>query len=392
MAEDSQGESARSQDSQVKKVDQMSHDSSNAEDGGVSSGYAESKQTSGGSPTQMLSSAAYVEPRRESSQDESDDNGGSKLHEGAKLYDTDDHQETDDSRESTEHSDVRPHVAGVTLHFSKDGDSESRVSSKKSVGSDEPATEQELRLWQASCGLASSSASPPTRPNISADVVIRPATREDMGQVTRLYNDEVATSYKLYDKAPVSITLFTEIFEDAMTNHLPFVVAVRGNGRPSDQEHIVGFALMDVAARGIIGSYFTRGAHRGKLTVLVDPEYRRKQICTALLDTIFRCCSANYKPRTGVEFANPNDDPRYLAPQFNVRQWDSVDISFVVRNLGNRDSTIEGDEFTWLGTYLMGNFDMTFVGYEEQALKDVGPHGPCWYDVATFRHQCRRAD
>ncbi|KAI0380914.1 hypothetical protein F5Y04DRAFT_289150 [Hypomontagnella monticulosa] len=374
------------QSSPVKGNDEMSHGSWNAPHEAVSSGYANSKHSSydppSDPPSQAHSSSAYGGDRSNDQHESSDREVGFQLHES-------DHDESTDGSHQNDQS-IHPVVAGVTLYPEiEEPESEHGIASPQpSAKSGEPATEEEIRLWAASCSLISPE--PKAKDYIDTPVSIRPAQSGDLGQITRLYNTEVEMSYKLKDKAPVSIVNFQKALSAAEINHLPFVVAVYDDGKHRDVDQVVGFALMDIATRGIAGSLITRGAHRGKLTVLVDIQYRGLNICTALLDNVLRFCSTVYIPRRGYEFTNPGNDQRYVPAPFNVRQWDSVDVEVVIKRLGHRDITTDGDEFSWIGKFLVGKFQMYFAGYEEKALKELTAEGvPQWYDIATFRHQCR---
>ncbi|KAI8963925.1 hypothetical protein F5Y11DRAFT_346000 [Daldinia sp. FL1419] len=219
---------------------------------------------------------------------------------------------------------------------------------------------------------------------------LRPAKRDDMMQVAALYNEEVHASYKLLDKRQVGYHKWLSIYDGCCTEKMPFFVAVDGwynkaarNGGP-----VVGFAVMDVAVRGIFGSYKTHAAPCGKLTVVVHPKYRRKNVCSVLLDAVFTCCSTHHTSRRGYEFINENQDRRYMTPEYNLRQWSYIDIEAVIPSGSSKEEVEQNERFKWLATYLSKYFDMSVVYHDEKLYRD-DRYVNLWLDRITFRHQCR---
>ncbi|KAI1653147.1 hypothetical protein F4813DRAFT_400286 [Daldinia decipiens] len=219
---------------------------------------------------------------------------------------------------------------------------------------------------------------------------LRPAMRNDMMQVAALYNEEVDASYKLPDKRQVGHHKWFNIYDGCSTEKMPFFVAVDGwyNAAASNDGPVIAFAVMDVAVRGIFGSYKTHAAPCGKLTVVVHPDYRRQNVCSALLDAVFSCCSTYYSSREGYVFVNKDKDPRYMTPNYNVRQWSYIDIEVVVPSGSSKKEVEQNERFKWVAKYLSEYFDMSIVYHDEKLYRD-DRYTNLWLDRITFRHQCR---
>ncbi|KAI0840426.1 hypothetical protein F5Y06DRAFT_294413 [Hypoxylon sp. FL0890] len=221
---------------------------------------------------------------------------------------------------------------------------------------------------------------------------LRAAKLEDMEQVADIYNMEAEASYKLPDKQPVTSWSFAQIYHACIDHNLPFLVAIDGwyDKKNKKDQRVIGFIVMDIATRGLDGSYETRAAPCGKLTVVVHPEFRRKNICSAMLDAVFTCCSVNYSNRRGYEIVNPDKDGRHLVPQENTRKWHFIDIEVVVPSGASKEATKANKEFKWISEYLTRYFQMQLVYHDEKLFRDDRfDRDHQWLDRLTFRHQCR---
>ncbi|KAF3063928.1 hypothetical protein GL218_01626 [Daldinia childiae] len=219
---------------------------------------------------------------------------------------------------------------------------------------------------------------------------LRPAKRDDMMQVAALYNEEMDASYKLPDKRQVSHHKWINIYDGCCTENMPFLVAVDGwyNAAAENNGPVIAFAVMDVAVRGIFGSYKTYAAPCGKLTVVVHPDYRRQNVCSALLDAVFSCCSVYYSSREGYEFVNKEQDRRYMTPINNLRRWSWIDIDVVIPSGSTKKKVEQSERFKWVATYLSEYFDMRIAYHDEKLFRD-DRYENLWLDRITFRHQCR---
>ncbi|KAI2471993.1 hypothetical protein F4781DRAFT_439125 [Annulohypoxylon bovei var. microspora] len=223
---------------------------------------------------------------------------------------------------------------------------------------------------------------------IRIPIHLRPAQAADLAQIVAIYNMEVKASPAMQDKYPVELKDFLQIYYGARKNGLPFFVAVEGWYSPqtdSDNERVVGFALMDMVKRGITGSYATHADVAGKLTIVVHPDYRRLNICSAMLDAIFYCCSPIYTPRLGYQIVNPTSDRRHMRPKHNVRQWNSIDIEVNVSSGVCKEHTRIDPRYEWISNYLEKYFQMSLVSHDEALYRIKG----AWLDRLIFRHACR---
>ncbi|KAI1807882.1 hypothetical protein F4811DRAFT_572616 [Daldinia bambusicola] len=219
---------------------------------------------------------------------------------------------------------------------------------------------------------------------------LRPARQGDMMQVAALYNEEMNASYKTIDKRQVALDKWVHIYNGCYTEKMPFFVAVEGwyNKSAENNGPVIAFAVMDVAVRGVFGSYKTHAAPCGKLTVIVHPDYRRRNICSALLDAVFSCCSTYYESREGYEFVNEDKDCRYMTPGRNPRKWNFIDIEAVIPSGHSKRAVEHNERFKWMASYLSQYFDMTVVYHDEKLYCD-DRYIDLWLDRITFRHQCR---
>ncbi|KAI1457659.1 hypothetical protein F4805DRAFT_168942 [Annulohypoxylon moriforme] len=224
---------------------------------------------------------------------------------------------------------------------------------------------------------------------IKIPVHLRPAFPKDMPQIAKIYNMEIGTTPALQDKRPVTASEFRELYEDACKNNLPFIVAVKGwFGPAKDVGPVIGFAVMDTAIKGIMGSRATHAEGAGKLTVVVDRGYRRLNICSAMIDAILYCCSVNYTARLGYQIVNPNNDRTLMKPMYNPRQWNSIDIEVVVWTGTDKKSAEADPRYKWISEYLDKYFQMSLVS-RDVAIYKVNNK---WFDRVTFRHRCRPTD
>jgi GNAT superfamily N-acetyltransferase len=218
---------------------------------------------------------------------------------------------------------------------------------------------------------------------------LRPAIQYDMEAVAAIYNHEVVNSYKAVDTELVKAQEFRDIYSKCETENMPFAVAVEGpyvigaTSRP----HIIGFALVTAVAPGIAGAYKTQSCPGGKLLVIVKPEYRRKKLGAALIDLIFDSCSGGHASRRGYQFVNPSQDQRLVGYVGNPRQWFYIDMQVMVRSLGNKKETEEGEEYKWILEWLEVKFALLLVNHEKRFFYD--PRSQIWVDRLTFRHVCR---
>ncbi|KAI1375017.1 hypothetical protein F4677DRAFT_151071 [Hypoxylon crocopeplum] len=222
---------------------------------------------------------------------------------------------------------------------------------------------------------------------------LRPAYEEDMEQVAKIYNLEVQKSYNVPDKSALKTAAFRGHLRICKKDHLPFFVAVddwvpRKTRGSAYDDKVMGFAMVDVAARGVTGSLNTYSANHGKLTVVVHPDYRRLNACSGMIGAVLHCCSRNYKPQFVYHLVGVEADATYSPAHLNARMWQYIDLEVVLPSGPSPEAVRESPECKWRLDYLKKWFDMGLVRHEEKMYQDKRC-GNSWLDVLTFRHVCR---
>ncbi|KAF2219026.1 hypothetical protein BDZ85DRAFT_306658 [Elsinoe ampelina] len=152
-------------------------------------------------------------------------------------------------------------------------------------------------LETSSTRLAPANATPEpwvsTKPPI--DIVIRPATDQDIGQLTSIYNHHVLNSVCVPDAGPTSISSMTRRLHTIQDASFPFLVAVRAR-----TSTVVGMVYAD-------DYNDPRGMYRYtcEVEVYVSPHHTKKGVGTALMKTILHLLDREVPrdPPAGVEIA-----------------------------------------------------------------------------------------
>ncbi|KAI1426017.1 hypothetical protein F5Y12DRAFT_794953 [Xylaria sp. FL1777] len=218
---------------------------------------------------------------------------------------------------------------------------------------------------------------------------LRPAVDLDIEAIAAIYNQEVADGYNAMDITPVGQEDFRGIYNQSLTEKMPFIVAVKGWYGAIDATHqeVIGFALITPVSRGIVGSYDTLSKCGGKLLVIVKPECRRKKIGTALMDIIITNCTGWHIPKGGYQFVNLTHD--WISKEFgsNPRKWWYLEMEVMIRSAEDEEKAREGDEFQWIWNFLEAKFNLLLKHYDEKCFYQ--PHKMYWLDKLTFRRDCR---
>lgn len=224
---------------------------------------------------------------------------------------------------------------------------------------------------------------------------LRPASMNDMEAVAAIYNQEVQYGWRSLDEKPVSLPAWHGILNQCRSLKLPFVVALteyRNPHVPIEQagHQVMGFAFLDIGSRGITGSINSTGKHSARLYVLVDPQYRRNRVGTALLDAVMSMASPSYHQKEeSYQFENAENDPVYLPAHRNPREYRTILIEVCVKNLGNKDDTANGDEYQFIWNFLEGEFQ-TFLHSHAVSFGRCETQNPPFYlDRLIFEHQAR---
>lgn len=224
---------------------------------------------------------------------------------------------------------------------------------------------------------------------------LRPAQKEDMSDVAAIYNDEVRNGWRALDQEPVPAEKFRNILAVTHRQGLPFFVALSGWRDPNvpvaDAGHkVIGFAFVDIAGRGIIGSTETH-SETLRLYVVVERESRRNRVGTAMIDAVLQLVSPQYIAKErAYQFVNPHKNPIYRAIPQNpeVRPWRSVVLEVYVENLREKKLTEKGTEYQAVWNWLEEDHRMMLINHLEMCSK-ASHLSDQWLDRLLFEHKCR---
>lgn len=244
-----------------------------------------------------------------------------------------------------------------------------------------------------------------TRPNpfqCRSECHLRPAEFGDMGVVAQLYHQEVENGWRALDQTAVDAQSWTRVLSRCHEQNLPFVVALSGYRDPhmpiSKAGHqVTGFAFLDVASRGVMGSVITNAKCSGRVYVMVAPQHRRARIGTALLDAVLKAVSPQYSPKElSYQWVNPHEKPAYFACRFNPhsekRQWCSILMEVYVQNKGTKEKTTKGEEYQAIWDWLEMDLSMNLISHSPVfGRADHLPTSPI-LDQLVFEHRCCPAE
>ncbi|KAI1743720.1 hypothetical protein F4680DRAFT_471221 [Xylaria scruposa] len=215
---------------------------------------------------------------------------------------------------------------------------------------------------------------------------LRPAMESDIQLIAAIYNREVSEGYRAMDIKPIKPNDFHTVYERCQVERMPFVVAVEGYHGVTDQK-IIGFALITELSHGIAGSLETLSSRGGKLLVIVEPQYRRKKVGTALIDLITTNCTGWYNSKCGYQFVNYTHD--WISNEFgrSPRRWWYLEMEVMILSGDNEETTRKGKEFQWIWNFLEAKFGMMLKHYDENCCYE--PRQMKWLDKLTFRRVCR---
>ncbi|KAK8088200.1 Acyl-CoA N-acyltransferase [Apiospora hydei] len=231
---------------------------------------------------------------------------------------------------------------------------------------------------------------------------IRPAELGDMAAVAGLYKQEVETGWRALDQDVVQPPSWERILGNCQEQNLPFVVALSGYRDPrmpigKAGHRVIGFAFLEVASRGIMGSVTTNAKCSGRVYVMVDPQHRRARIGTALLDAVLRAVSPQYGPKeNSYQWENPQDNSTYHECRYNShseqRQWRSILMEVYVQNHGTKEKTTMGEEYQAIWNWLEMDLGMNLISHSPMfGRADRLPTSPL-LDRLVFEHRCCPAE
>ncbi|KAI0533149.1 hypothetical protein GGR58DRAFT_521938 [Xylaria digitata] len=232
--------------------------------------------------------------------------------------------------------------------------------------------EKQARAAAAVAEPKASVEEPPNLNEVQIPCHLRPAVESDMEAIAAIYNQEVANGYKVMDTKPVRQDDFQRIYDQCLTERMPFIVAVEGWRGAIDTSHqeIIGFSLVTAVSRGIAGSYETLSRCGGKLLVIVKPECRRKKIGTALIDILITNCTGWYISKGGYQFVNTTND--WISKEFgsNSRKWSYLEMDVMIRSDEDEEKARKGNEFQWIWNFLEAKFDLLLKNYDTKCFCD----------------------
>ncbi|KLU84299.1 hypothetical protein MAPG_03343 [Magnaporthiopsis poae ATCC 64411] len=170
-------------------------------------------------------------------------------------------------------------------------------------------------------GLGASDQSAPKVQSFEPDVVcfLRPASKEDVGNIQAIYNHEVTHGTQSRDIHKVTDMDIKSTFDMCKAGNLPFIVAIAGlehdvrepkglakkwqTGEPEKGE-LLGFAFLSNYYVGLCGATDATGGSCVRLTIIVHPQHRRKFIGHALMDKMMHLVCPNYTYQDMAAFAD----------------------------------------------------------------------------------------
>ena len=265
------------------------------------------------------------------------------------------------------------------------------------------------------------------RSNYSPSVpcYLRPAEKKDMGAVTRIYNWEVTKGMQTLDSSPLSVGNFENILSTSKKLGMPFIVAVRGSARdfenkpgnfefspytqlapyahdPQDAKKngdVLGFAYLSVWEAGLAGDCNGSSRATARISLFVDPKYRRKKIGFSLLDKLLTTASNRFSSLSGYDFVDLSKDPVYKDALGHERKYFRLYLSYFVKHAHNtfgdeeleREQQSYDDDLVWVKKLLEENFNFTEkVRFEttHRSSKHVEGRPVYWLDSVMFEHTC----
>ncbi|KAK3357738.1 hypothetical protein B0T25DRAFT_566994 [Lasiosphaeria hispida] len=262
---------------------------------------------------------------------------------------------------------------------------------------------------------------------------LRPATAEDMVQVSAIYNWEVANGFQALDSKPLSRDDFAEILARVGKLHMPFLVAVHGHAHklglkqgnleytkcvphPGATEEpslyfegkIMGFAFLSVWEPGLAD--YGNGSSRAtaKVNLFVHHDHRRKHVGFSLLDKLLSIPSSRYDSTMACNFVDASDSPIYKHPVLKLerqggqrvveqeRKYFRVYLDFHVRHkyydVGDPKLKEEQKDFDRDLDWARKLLDESFHFAEKVRFDQVFRKNGVWLDKVTFEHTCYLTD
>lgn len=176
----------------------------------------------------------------------------------------------------------------------------------------------------------------PNAPSI--ELYLRPANKDDATGIALIYNHYVVKSFIPEDQEEVSTDFIVALIDKAMSDSVPFLVAIKGQQPPpapraqpkyfgkrhapdtardqkaatTSSEMVIGFSMVEaLTPTCFVSSAKSRSRLTAKLHFYTHPEYLRKGVGRCILDRTLACTSSAHCDNGSYPFVNAKNDPVY---------------------------------------------------------------------------------
>ncbi|KAH7162287.1 hypothetical protein B0J13DRAFT_633227 [Dactylonectria estremocensis] len=246
----------------------------------------------------------------------------------------------------------------------------------------------------------------------TANCLLRPVTPKDFAGIADIINKESKQTKtpQVFESVPVGPLEVQKMYDNCHRNLRPFVVAVAPESKfldrstwpegaeydekfmefvqfqqsreSSSDNRVLGFALVTNSRMGLFGLPCHGSRFTGRITVLVDPDQRRKLYGSALLDRILLSVAVYY--RSLVDYKWECADPTRVyedLPTKNHRQYARVYIESLVE-------TGEDIGSAWISNF-MEKFEFRQVARFEKSIRTDNPPQRQWLDSVFWEFEAR---
>lgn len=240
---------------------------------------------------------------------------------------------------------------------------------------------------------------------------LRPAKKNDLARVLKIYNWEVAHGIQALDTKPLTLEDFHRIFEQCKDAQTPFIVVIAGTPAEAaarkevpatprgpyqtyregpyqqhyqnpEQDKVLGFGFITIRAAGLAGGiHHSVGRFQGRLHFYVDNENRRNGVGRALLCRLTKCCSIMMISTGEYDYFDPDRNEACDVAPHNARQYTRLFIEVASRSQNDPDSK-------WCSKFLNGEGFMCVSTADKARKVGCGEKG-IWLDNLIWQHDCQ---
>lgn len=258
----------------------------------------------------------------------------------------------------------------------------------------------------------------PTGRRVGVVCHFRPATKDDLRGVSKIYNWEVKNGLQATDTESVSEGDFSRILSSCKDMKVPFIVAVEKTVEDSEQRKldarslpatafrdypqlldmatnkIIGFAFVYFHDRGLSGKPVSSiGNSTGRLVLCVDPDFRRKGVGMALVDKVLACCCTRWFAGDYYTFINPENERLYSSSTLNSCRLMRLFVDVLYKSKDDTDLGSRTQENRhWYEKFLTKTFPFKeFNQIDHYHCSGLGKDS-FWLDKVTYQVVCRRPE